>query len=70
MTVAEITAEALRQGLLTTKGKTPEQSMAARLYVETRDNPTGPVRRLYEEGVGRLSLQAIVGPRRCGDTGT
>ena len=53
MTAREITEEAIRRGVLKPVGKTPELSMAARLYVYARDNPSGPLVRLYEPGRAR-----------------
>ena len=38
MTVSEITAEALRRGLIASDGKTPDQTMRARLYTYVRDS--------------------------------
>src|SRR5918912_657501 len=41
LTTREMTDEALRRGLIPTAGKTPQNSMSARLYVAVRNNPEG-----------------------------
>jgi hypothetical protein len=53
MTSREITDEAIRRGLLQPRGKTPEATMTARLYVYVRDDPSPRLRRVYEPGPNR-----------------
>ncbi len=53
MTSLEITAEALRQGLISATGKTPEATMSARLYRAIHKNPNASVVRVAEEGPTR-----------------
>ncbi|MGH7691191.1 MAG: winged helix-turn-helix domain-containing protein [Candidatus Dormibacteria bacterium] len=48
LTTGELTALALEQGLITTKGKTPEHTMAAKLYTAIRDDPECPIHRTYK----------------------
>jgi hypothetical protein len=59
MTEGEIAAEALRRGLLVTKGKTPERSMAAALYLAQRDDPDCPVKRVFEPGTNRARRGSV-----------
>jgi hypothetical protein len=39
LTTREILDQAVRQGLITLRGKTPDRSMAARLYTRARSDP-------------------------------
>ena len=57
MTSHEITAEALRRGLIRTTGKTPEATMAAALY--THVSLGAPVKRLFEPGNGRAKRGTV-----------
>jgi hypothetical protein len=59
LTTREMTDEALRRGLIPAAGKTPQNSMSARLYVAVRDNPDGPIKRLSEEGHGRAARGSV-----------
>lgn len=59
MTGREITAEALRRGLITPMGKTPEATLSARLYVYVRDRPDGRLVRLAEPGPGRARRGSV-----------
>lgn len=58
LTVKEITQEALRRGLLATKGRTPASSMSAALYEAAKKPETGIVR-LYEPGETRARRGAV-----------
>ena len=58
MTVAEITAEALRLGILHTAGKTPEKTMSAALY-QAAGASDSPVRRIYEPGPQRARRSTV-----------
>jgi hypothetical protein len=53
MTSRELTEEALRQGLIKPAGKTPQHTMAAKLYTEINRNPNSRLIRLAEEGPTR-----------------
>lgn len=59
LTAQQITAEALRRGLLQPAGKTPAATMAARLYVEVRDNPASRIVRLAEPGPTRARRGSV-----------
>jgi hypothetical protein len=49
-TAREITAEATRRGLIASSGKTPQQTMAARLYDRVHSPNPGRLVRLYKRG--------------------
>jgi hypothetical protein len=60
MTAREITNAALSQGFISTTGKTPEESMAARLHVDVARNPNTPFRKNVlegQKGEGRVSAR-------------
>jgi hypothetical protein len=59
MTTREITEEALREGLIMPRGKTPLQSMASRLYTEISRNPNTCLIRLAEEGPTRARRGSV-----------
>jgi len=50
LTAREITERALAQGLLTTHGRTPDQTMLSKLYKAAQ---SGKVQRVYEAGLTR-----------------
>ncbi|MGB0094052.1 MAG: winged helix-turn-helix domain-containing protein [Solirubrobacteraceae bacterium] len=50
MSAQEIAEIALRRGLIKSHGKTPEQTMSARLYGASAD---GPIQREYQRGRAR-----------------
>jgi HB1, ASXL, restriction endonuclease HTH domain len=50
LTIEEIVDEALRQGLIAPHGKTPRNTMSARLYTTVRDNPDSPIKQVFEPG--------------------
>lgn len=63
LSTAEITAIALRRGILQTRGKTPEATMSARLYSAS---PDSPIKRQYRPGAQRAvrgSVRWIYSPR-------
>jgi hypothetical protein len=53
MTAREIAEEALRRGWLTSAGKTPHATMAARLYFPVRDDPDSRLVCLAQPGKAR-----------------
>jgi HB1, ASXL, restriction endonuclease HTH domain len=53
MTGAEIIEAAVRRGLITTRGKTPEATLSAALYRLVRDDPESPIQREYQQGSQR-----------------
>lgn len=59
LTAGEITAEAVRRGLVRPAGKTPEATMTARLYVHVRDDPAPRVVRLAEPGPNRARRGSV-----------
>ncbi len=59
MTTREITEEALGKGLINTKGKTPEATMAAELYLHVRGAEPPRVRRVFEPGRGRARRGSV-----------
>lgn len=59
LTAREIVDAARTAGLLPGRGKTPEQTMLARLYVTVRDDPNSPVVRLYEPGPNRARRNSV-----------
>ena len=59
LTSREITAEALRRGLIRPVGKTPEATMTARLYVHVRDASHPRVARLAEPGNSRARRGSV-----------
>jgi len=52
MSVVEITEEAMRRGILSTKGKTPINTMGARLYLDAKSKK--PI--FYKAGAGKFGL--------------
>jgi hypothetical protein len=50
LTAAEITERAIREGLVTTSGKTPEATMSAALYTAPAD---APLKRTLHPALGR-----------------
>ncbi len=59
LTSREICERALKNGLLTTKGKTPEASMSAALYGLAANDPAGNVQRIYEDGTTRARRGSV-----------
>lgn len=59
LSTGEITEEALRRGLITTAGKTPEETMRARLYQAVRDHPDEPLTRVHEPREGRARRGSV-----------
>lgn len=59
LTDHEITNEALQRGLINPRGKTPRATMSARLYIEARDNPDGPLVRVSEPGPTRARRGSV-----------
>ena len=55
MTAKELVDVAMSRGLITTRGATPDATLAAQLYVQLRLQPDGPLRRTAEPG--RLRAQ-------------
>jgi hypothetical protein len=59
LTAAEIAGIALERGLIESRGKTPDATLAAQLYVYLRDNPQGPLRKLSEPGETRARRDSV-----------
>jgi hypothetical protein len=59
MTSGEITAEAIRRGLVRPGGRTPEATMSAQLYLHARDEPEPRIRRLHEAGPNRARRGSV-----------
>jgi hypothetical protein len=53
MTAREVTDLALKRGLIKSSGKTPDATLLAQLYGQVRDNPDGPIVRVWEQGPNR-----------------
>jgi len=59
LTTGEIVEDAVRLGILRTDGKTPERTMAARLYVEVARNRRTRLRRLAVAGPTRAARNSV-----------
>jgi len=59
LTVKEITERAIASTLLQSIGKTPERSMAARLYLDVLHNPASRFRRIAPAGPTRGVPNAV-----------
>lgn len=59
LTAAEIAGIALERGLIESKGKTPDATLAAQLYAYVRDNPQGSLRKLSEPGETRARRDSV-----------
>jgi hypothetical protein len=59
LTTREVTELALRRGLITPTGKTPEATMRAILYNAVRDNPQGTIQRDYRPGPIRAAPDSV-----------
>lgn len=59
LTTAEITTEAVRRGLVRTRGKTPVATFAARLYMELQRNPQPRVSKVAEPGRSRARRGSV-----------
>ena len=59
LTAAEITKRAVHRDLIQPSGKTPEATMSARLYVESRRNPGFPIRRVFDPGAQRARRGSV-----------
>ena len=59
MTADEITAEALRQGLISRSGKTPTATMSAELYMNVRENPRSRLVRQSDPGPNRARRGSV-----------
>ena len=59
LTVNQITAAALRRGLINTHGKTPEATMSAALYMAAKNDPGGPIRREFLPGTIRAARDSV-----------
>jgi hypothetical protein len=56
LSTAEITELAIRKGLITTRGKTPTATMAARLYAAP---PDAPIKRVFQQGRTRAKQGSV-----------
>jgi HB1, ASXL, restriction endonuclease HTH domain len=59
MTTREITAAALKKGLITTQGMTPEATMSAALYRYVRDVKGALIRREFTPGPTRAARESV-----------
>jgi hypothetical protein len=58
--VKEIVKRAVDAGLLhDSQGRTPERSMSAALYMDVRNNPASPIRRLARAGPVRAVKNSV-----------
>ena len=68
MSVNEITATAIRRGLVRTRGITPTATMTAALYLYARDTEAPILQREFEAGTTRAARNSVkwryVGPHR------
>jgi hypothetical protein len=66
MTAREIADAALQRGLITTRGRTPEDTMSAALYRYIRDVKGAVIRREFTPGPTRAvreSVRWVISPR-------
>lgn len=59
MTAREVTGIALKRGLIASNGKTPEATLLAQLYARVRDDPDGPIVRVWEQGPTRARRGSV-----------
>lgn len=59
MTATEIADAALKKGLITTRGRTPGQTMSAALYLYTRDVEDASIRREFKPGLIRARRESV-----------
>jgi hypothetical protein len=59
MTAQELAAAALSRGLMSTRGKTPEASIAAGLYLQVKRQPSGPLFRVADPGPNRARRGSV-----------
>jgi hypothetical protein len=59
LTAAEIARIALDRGLIKSKGKTPDATLAAQLYAYVRDHPQGQLRKLSDQGETRARRDSV-----------
>jgi len=59
MTASAITSEALRRRLILTSGKTPVETMTARLYEDVQRNPATRFMRVAELGKARARRGSV-----------
>lgn len=59
MTAQEIIDKAVAEGLLRPKGKTPQATLSARLYVYVRDHPKPVIERHAEPGPTRARRGSV-----------
>ena len=59
LTTRQITDAAMDRGLLVTRGRTPEATLAAELYERVRRDPEGPLRRVAEAGPNRARRGSV-----------
>jgi hypothetical protein len=59
LTVAEITGEALRKGLIDPAGKTPKATMSATLYVCSRGAASSVIAREFQPGPQRAVRNSV-----------
>ena len=59
MTTREIVDAASRRRLLTSRGRTPENTVDARLYLAIRDEPEGELVRIFAPGTTRARRGSV-----------
>ena len=59
LTTREITNRAIASALLKSTGKTPEQTMSARLYSDVLHNPASRFRRIAQPGLMRAKRNSV-----------
>ena len=59
MTAQEIVRVAIKRGLVSTTGRTPAATMSSRLYVQVRDHPEGPIRKIAQSGATRSRRDSV-----------
>jgi hypothetical protein len=59
MTAQEVIDEALQRGLITTHGKTPAASLAAKLYTHVSRQTNSDIRKVSEPGVQRARRGSV-----------
>jgi len=59
MTATEVARIAIERGLVESRGKTPDATLTAQLYVQVRDHPQGPLRKIAEPGALRARRDSV-----------
>ena len=59
MTTREVVEKAIERGLIAPRGKTPEASMSAALYVHLKEHPDGRIQREFAPGPKRAVRSSV-----------